>query len=315
MAYSHHHQHEHIHFDQAFLSSGKGIRAVKISFIGLIIIGLIQAVITYYSQSAALLADTFHNFVDAFSAIPLWVAFQFARRKPTSKFTYGYNRMEDLAGLLILLFIFGTAFSVGYDSIVKMRSNFAPSHLPWVMVGAVIGFLGNEWIARYRIRVGQEIRSEALVIDGQHARVDGFTSLAVLIGALGVYWGYPQADPIIGMIIAVLIFQVGWSGGRKMIIRLMDAIPPETVNEIHAEVAGVAGVLDVVEIKARQVGQQLRADLTIEVKGDISVFEGHEIAVRVQQALQKKFPHIISPGIHVDPQGHRGEEHHFHTHL
>ena len=310
----HEHPHDHFDSDPTYLSNKKGIRALKISFLGLIGTAVLQAIIYYYSKSVALLADTLHNFMDAFTALPLWMAFLLSQRKPNSKFTYGYNRLEDLVGLLITILIFGTAFFVVYDSITKLKSGFIPTHLNWVIAASIIGFLGNEWVARYRINVGKEINSAALVADGYHARADGYTSLGVLLGAVGVYLGYPLADPLVGFLISIAILKIGYTSGRQMITRLMDAISPDIVKGVHEEASKVQGVLDVLDIRARNSGRQLRVDLTIEVNQKITVLEGHEIAVRVQHALQKKFPQIVQPNIHVDPEGHRGEKHHFEKH-
>lgn len=308
--------HDHSHLssrdNHLLYTNQRGIQALKISFIGLIATAVFQAAIVFFSGSAALLADTLHNFMDAFTAVPLWVAFLMARRRPSRTFTYGYNRLEDLVGLLIVLLIFITAVWVGYDSIQKIQIGFVPKHLNWVIAAAVIGFVGNEVVARYRIKIGKEIKSAALVADGYHARADGFTSLGVLIGTIGVMRGYPIADPLIGLAIAVAIVHIGWTSGKELMTRLMDAITPEIIDQIQKITRGVDGVMNVADVRARMVGQQMRMDLTIEVDGNITVKAGHEIAVEVHHALNKAFPELVSPNIHVDPKGMRGEEHHFH---
>jgi cation diffusion facilitator family transporter len=144
----------------------------------------------------ALLADTIHNFGDAATAIPLAIAFWFARQKPSERFTFGYGRVEDLAGMAIVLTILASAIIAGYESIQRLLNPQDISYV-WVVIAAsIIGFLGNEAVAMFRIRVGREISSVALIADGYHARVDGWTSLAVLFGAIGVWLGYPLADPI-----------------------------------------------------------------------------------------------------------------------
>ena len=310
----HSHNHSHLEIDPNLLTHDKGVNALKISFIGLMATAVLQLVIYTFSHSAALLADTLHNFTDAFTAIPLWVAFALSRRRPTNKFTYGYSRLEDLVGFSITILIFVTAFVVAYDSLAKMKTGFVPTHLEWVIGASIIGFIGNEWVARYRIRIGKEIGSAALVADGQHARADGFTSLGVILGAVGVYMGYPIADPLIGLFIAVAILKIGYSSGKQMLGRLMDAISPEIVQGIREEASRVAGVLHVMDVRARHVGRELRVDLTIEVDHNITVLDGHEIAIKVQHGLQHRFPQIVSPNIHVDPEGHRGEKHHFEAH-
>jgi cation diffusion facilitator family transporter len=309
-----HRHHTHLPIDTALLASDKGVRALKNSLIILMGTACLQAVIVYFSHSAALLGDTLHNAVDAFTAVPLWVAFAYGRRKPTARFTYGFHRLEDIAGLFIIGLIFATAAIVGYESFVKFKSGSVPQHIPWVMAGAVIGFIGNEWVARLRIRVGREINSAALIADGQHARADGYTSLGVLIGAIGVLAGFPLADALTGFVLAALILKIGWDNGRELFHRLADAVSPDLVKAIRTEVLKVPGVLAVHDARARHSGHNLHLEITIEVDGNIRVFDGHEIAIRVQHDLQLKFPYLVSPTIHVDPQGHPGEAHHLAAH-
>jgi cation diffusion facilitator family transporter len=131
------------------------------------------------SGSVALLADTHHNFADALAAVPLWIAFAVSRRSATRRYTNGYGRVEDPAGLFIVIMIIQSALLAGYESI---RRFFAPqpiANLVLFLIAGVIGFAGNELVAVYRIRVGRRIGSAALVADGVHARAGRFTSLAV----------------------------------------------------------------------------------------------------------------------------------------
>ncbi|MDQ0939288.1 cation diffusion facilitator family transporter [Streptomyces sp. V1I1] len=134
------------------------------------------------SGSVALLGDTVHNAADALTALPLGVAFVLGRRAANRRFTYGYGRAEDLAGIVNVLTIAASAAFAAWTAIDRLLNPQEISYLPAVAAAAVIGFIGNEWVARYRIRVGHEIGSAALVADGLHARTDGFTSLAVLFG-------------------------------------------------------------------------------------------------------------------------------------
>jgi cation diffusion facilitator family transporter len=310
LAHSHHHPP-----DAAQLQAGeKGIWALKLSLLGLSATAIFQAVIVYFSGSAALLADTLHNVVDALSSIPLWIAFVLARRKPTDRLTYGYSRLEDIAGLLIVALIVATAFVVGYESYQKLAEGHVPQHLPWVIAGALIGYAGNEAVAQLRIRVGKQIGSAALVADGHHARSDAFTSLGVLVGTVGVYAGYPWVDPVVGMVFAVFILKIGWNSAKDIFSRLADVVEPGLVDSIREAARNVDGVMSVLDIRARYVGHSLRVEVTIEVNGELSVAAGHDIAIEVQRKLQHAFPLLVSPTIHVDPSGHQGEEHHFMEH-
>src|SRR5206468_6664694 len=217
-----HHDHTHGTIDPALLTTQRGIWAVKWSLIGLGATAIFQLVIVIFSGSVALLADTIHNIADAATAIPLWIAFSLARRQPSRRFTYGYGRVEDLAGVVIVLTILFSAVVAGYESINRFLHAQAVKYLWAVAVASIIGFAGNELVAIFRIRVGKQINSAALVADGYHARVDGLTSLAVLFSALGVSFGYPLADPLIGLLITALILPIVWESGKAVFTRLLD---------------------------------------------------------------------------------------------
>ncbi len=288
----------------------EGIRTLKISLIGLMITGVFQLFVVYISSSAALLADTIHNFADAMTAIPLWIAFSLSRRKPTRNLTYGYGRSEDIAGILILFVIIVSAVIAVYESILKFQSVDNISHIYWVMAAAVIGFIGNEIVAQYRIKTGEKIGSAALVADGKHSRIDGLTSLGVLVGAVGVSLGYPILDPIIGVVISLFIFGIVVETSKEIFKRLMDVVDPKLLDEVEKIVKHVNGVKSVHDVKARWVGHELRIDLSIAVPENLSVSEGHHIAVDAHNLLIKNIPHLSNITIHVDPDSLIGESKH-----
>ena len=230
---SEHAPHDHTHgtLDPALLTTEKGVWAVKWSLIGLLATASLQAVVVALTSSVALLADTIHNFGDAATALPLWIAFVMARKKPTKQFTYGYGRAEDVAGIAIIFAMLASAGLAAYESISRLLQPQEIHYLGIVAAASLIGFAGNEVVAMFRIRVGREIGSAALVADGYHARIDGFTSLGVLIGVVGVWLGYPQADAFVGLAITIAIFKIVWDSGKSLFTRLLDGIDPEVVDE------------------------------------------------------------------------------------
>jgi cation diffusion facilitator family transporter len=304
------HDHTHGAVDPTILTTARGIRAIKWSFAGLFITALFQVVIVRLTGSVALLADTIHNFGDAATAIPLWVAFTLARRRPSKRFTYGYGRVEDLAGVIIVGAILASAVVAGYESIQRFFHPQEVSHLWAVAAASVAGFAGNEAVAVFRIRVGREIGSAALIADGYHARVDGFTSLAVLFGALGVWLGYPLADPLVGLLITLAIFRIVWDSMKSVFARLLDGVDPGVIDEIR-EAAGHTPRLEAVsEARVRWLGHRLYAELNVTVDPKLTVAEGHEIAVAVEQRLLENLRFLSHATIHVDPVGASGEDHH-----
>ncbi len=289
--------------DRALESSAKGIRAVKISLVALLVTSGVQVVIVLITGSVALLADTIHNFSDALTAVPLWVAFVLGRRVPTRRFTYGYRRAEDLAGIFIVAMIALSAAVAAWQALDRLINPQPISNLGLLAIAGVIGFAGNELVALYRIRVGKEIGSAALVADGFHARTDGLTSLAVVVGAAGVWLGFPQADAIVGLLISVAILWVLKSAAGQVFARLMDAVDP-ALTEAVERAAEQPGVEAVSSVRIRWIGHQLEAEAHIVVDCDLSTARSHDIAETVRHGIFHSVPRISDVTVHVDPCSH-----------
>ena len=299
------HSHDHAaKLDDALEGSASGIRCIKVSLAALAATALAQLVIVVVSGSVALLADTIHNFTDALTAIPLWIAFAIGRRPATRRYSYGFERAEDLAGILIVVVIAASAGLAAFEAFRRLLDPQPLEHLGWVMAAAVVGSLGNEAVAWYRIRVGRRIGSAALVADGLHARTDGLTSLGVLVGAIGVALGFERADPIAGLAISVAILYVLWQAAGSVFRRLLDGTEESTVILLEGVAAGVSGVEHVTSAKARWTGHALNAELEIQVDPELSVEQGHEIAELVEHELLHQVPRLRGATVHVDPHGH-----------
>jgi cation diffusion facilitator family transporter len=291
-------------------TNARGVWALKVSLVGLGITALFQVVIVILSGSVGLLADGIHNVSDALTAIPLWIAFTLARRPATRRYTYGYGRAEDIAGVIIVLMIFLSSLVAAYESYQKLFHPEPLRYAWWVMAAAIVGFAGNEGVAIFRIRIGRQIGSAALVADGQHARVDGWTSLAVLLGAVGSLLGFPLADPIIGILITLVILFIVKDSAVTMWRRLMDAVEPQQVEAVECEARAIPGVSDVHEVRLRWIGHTLYTELHITVDEDLSTWESHQIAEQVRHALFDAQPKLATVMVHVDPCGHGGTDPH-----
>ncbi|MGV1005900.1 MAG: cation diffusion facilitator family transporter [Candidatus Nanopelagicales bacterium] len=299
------HSHDHADsVDDALESSAQGIRAVKISLLALGVTAIFQLVIVFLSGSVALAADTVHNFSDALTAIPLWIAFVLGRRAATKRYTYGLGRAEDLAGLFVLLMISLSAAIAGYQAIRRLIHPVVIDHLGWVAAAGVIGFIGNELVALYRIRVGRQIGSAALVADGLHARTDGFTSLAVVLGALGVWLGFPLADPIVGLLITVAILMVLRTAARDVFARLLDGVDPHLVEAAEEALAAEPGVVGVRHVRMRWIGHRLHADAELDIDPAITLSDAHHLAHHAEHTLTHAVPKLSSALIHAYPTGH-----------
>src|SRR5215472_3806006 len=265
--------------DAAMEASAEGIRALWISLAGLAVTAAIQAVVVALSGSVALLGDTLHNAADALTALPLAVAFIAGRRPANRRYTYGFGRAEDLAGVLIVAVIAASSALAAYEAVSRLAHPRPVSNLIAVAAAAVIGFTGNELVARYRIQVGRKIGSAALVADGLHARTDGFTSLAVLLGVAGVAVGWDWADPVVGLLITLAILAVLRQAAREIYRRLMDAVDPELVDRAEHVLRTTPGVLDIGEVRLRWIGHQLRAECEVVVDANATAVQAHQVAV------------------------------------
>jgi cation diffusion facilitator family transporter len=296
--------------DRQLETSREGLRALWLSLVILSVTALGQAVVVVWSGSVALLGDTLHNVADALTAIPLALAFLIGRRAPTRRYTYGFGRAEDVAGIIIVGFIAASAVVAGWAAIDRLLHPAEVDVLGAVAGAAVFGFLGNETVARLRIRVGRRIGSAALVADGLHARTDGFTSLAVLLGAGGVAVGWRWADPVVGLAITAAILVVLRDAGREIYRRLMDAVDPAIVDAVEAQLRQTGGVRSIGSVRLRWIGHTLRAECEIVVDPNLSVIDAHRITVEAEHRLMHAVPRLAAAVVHVDPAPDDGTDHH-----
>lgn len=290
--------------DDALQSSAAGIRAVKISLVVLGVTAIAQIVVVVFSGSVALAADTIHNFSDALTAAPLWIAFALGTKAATRRYTYGFGRAEDLAGLFVVAVIALSAIVAGYQAVVRLTHPEPIDRVGWVALAGVIGFLGNECVALYRIRIGHRVGSAALVADGLHARTDGFTSLAVLFSAGGVALGFPLADPIVGLVITVAILAVLRTAVRDVFRRLLDGVDPAMVDAAEQTLAAQPGVQAVRSVRMRWIGHRLHADAELDVDPTVNLAQAHRIAHEAEHELSHAVPKLSTALIHAYPAEH-----------
>jgi cation diffusion facilitator family transporter len=284
--------------------------ALKVSLGVLAATALIQAVVVAVSGSVALLSDTIHNLADALTALPLGLAFWLARRPPNNRYTYGYGRSEDLAGVFIIAVIAVSCGTAAWEAVSRLAHPRPIHQISWVIVAGLVGFAGNELVAFYRVRVGRRIGSAALVADGLHARTDGLTSLAVVVSAIGVALGWQLADPVAGLIITVAILAVLRDAARDIYRRLMDAVDPDLVPEVRRVLTDVKGIEGVERIRIRWVGHQLRAEAEVISDCELTIAEGHDIAEEAHHRLLHEVSRLGAATIHTSPCTHDGRDHH-----
>lgn len=296
--------------DGALLTSRRGMRTLAISFVVLVLTALLQAGAAALSGSVALLGDTLHNAADALTALPLAIAFTVGRRPATRRYTYGFGRAEDLAGVAVVITIAASSVAAAVAAVIRLLHPQTPSALALVAIAGVVGFAGNEAVAQYRIRVGRAIGSAALVADGMHARTDGFTSLAVVLGAGGVALGFPLADPIAGLLITLAILVVLCSAAREVYRRLMDAVDPEVLDRVETALRATPGVLGLGSVRLRWIGHELRAEAEIVVDQTLSMVAAHAVAEEAHHRLLHDVPRLGAAIVHADPMTEPEVDHH-----
>ena len=287
--FTHDHSHADLAGDTAFVDNQLAIRTVWIALVALGLTTALQIVIYVASGSVALLADTVHNLGDALNSVPLLIAFYFARRLANSRYTYGYGRLEDIAGIFIVISIGFSAAYILYESIQRLLNPRELENLEWIALAALVGFVGNELVALMQIRVGRRIGSDAMIADGQHARIDGLTSLAVLIAVVGTLIGLPILDPIVGIVIAFAIVGITWNAIKAVWYRLMDAVDPHLVEHVEAHVRGIEGVDEIEMLRLRWVGHRMYGVLKLRLAPGTSMEQSQAIV----EAAQHEAGHVI----------------------
>ena len=303
------HGHEHGKVDADLYGNREGLRAVQISTAGMLLVSAIQFAIAWIGGSAGLFADALHNFGDVFTTIALWIAFVISNRAANQRYTYGYYRAEDLAGIFIVLIIIASATASAVESMQKLMSGSIPTQIYLSMAAALVGVAGNELLAQYKISVGKRIHSVSLIADGQHSRIDGLTSLAAFIGLVGVKLGFPKADPIAGIVITLVIVTVVFSTSRSVLQRLLDAVDPHVIPSIITIASAVPGVEQVTDVRARWVGHTLHVVMNIEVDAELTLLKAHAIAEEVRHQLFHEVKGISEVLIHTDPSSASGNHH------
>jgi cation diffusion facilitator family transporter len=298
--HGHQHQEHDLTGDSAF-ATREGIRTVWIALGALALTTVLQIVIVVLSGSVALLADTVHNFGDMLNSIPLLVAFYLSRRVATRQYTYGFGCAEDVAGVVIVLSILFSAGYIFWESFGKLLDPEPIQPLPWVAAAAVIGFLGNEAVALFQIRTGNRIGSASLVADGLHARIDGLTSLVVLVAVAGSALGFPIVDPIVGILIGVAILFIARDATMRVWHRLMDAVDPNVVDQIEQYASEVAGVHDVVSVRVRWVGHRIHSEIALVLSGNPSIADGQRIVSMVKKLLFDNVRHLQHVTAEITP--------------
>ncbi|MDQ6846452.1 MAG: cation diffusion facilitator family transporter [Candidatus Dormibacteraeota bacterium] len=263
-------------------------RAVGVSALGLALTGGIELALAIFTGSVALLGDALHNLSDVSTSAVVFLGFRISKRKPTAGYPYGYERAEDLAGLGVALVIWGSAVFAGVESYFKLVGNATTTHLGIGMAGAVLGIVGNQVVARYKLVVGRRIQSATLVADARHSWLDALSSLGALVGLGLVALGYRWGDPIAGFAVTLFILHVGYEVTGEILHHLMDGVDADEVEAARRAASAVTN--EDASVRGRWMGRSLLLEVEVTVPADVPVGAAETIDRQVQAAIFEAVP-------------------------
>jgi cation diffusion facilitator family transporter len=268
-------------------------RAVGVSAVGLALTGVVELVIALFTGSVGLLSDALHNLSDVSTSAVVFLGFQFSRRVASERYPYGWDRAEDLAGLGVALVIWASAVFAGVESVHKLLSNQGTSHVGAGIATALVGILGNQVVARYKLRVGRRIQSATLISDAKHSWLDALSSAGALAGLVGVALGQRWADPVAGLVVTLFICHVGYEVTADVVRRLLDGVDDGVLVTAEHAATTVNGVGHA-HARARWTGRTLRVEVEGWVNSDLTVASADRLGVEVAQAVHDAVPEARS---------------------
>ncbi|HYK26494.1 MAG TPA: cation diffusion facilitator family transporter [Streptosporangiaceae bacterium] len=264
-------------------------RAVAVSAIGLAATGVAELLLALLTNSVGLLGDAIHNLSDVSTSAVVFLGFRLSRRPPSERYPYGLERAEDLAGVGIALVIWASAAFAGYESIRKLVDHGTTAHVGAGIAGAVLGIVGNQVVARYKLVVGRRINSATLVADARHSWLDALSSAGALAGLVAVALGQSWGDPVAGLAVTLFICHVGYEVTADVIRRLADGIDPAVIVQAEQAAGSVRGVLHA-HARARWTGRTLRVEIEGWVDPDLTTCQADSLGRQVAIALAGALP-------------------------
>jgi cation diffusion facilitator family transporter len=268
-------------------------RAVGFSAVGLAITGVVELVIALFTGSVGLLSDALHNLSDVSTSAVVFLGFRLSRRVATPRYPYGWERAEDLAGLGVALVVWASAVFAGVESVHKLLSDQGTGHVGAGIAAAAVGIIGNQVVARYKLRVGRRIQSATLISDAKHSWLDALSSAGALAGLIGVAFGQRWADPVAGLVVTLFICHVGYEVTTDTARRLLDGVDDDvviTAERIAAELDGIRHA----HAQARWTGRTLRIEIEGWVDPDLSVAQADQLGIQLAQQVHDGMPQARS---------------------
>lgn len=267
-----------------------------------ICLSIAQILIGLFSKSQGLVADGIHSLSDLVADFIVLIANHFSHKDADEDHPFGHYRFENAASLILGLILLGVGIGMSISAIHKiMHHEDIPQVHSVAIYVALSALVAKELLFRYMLRVAKRVKSSMLVANAWHARSDAASSLVVMIGIAGNLMGYPILDPIAALLVGCIIIKMGYEFGWEALSDLMDRAADESeVQAIRSTFLNCTSVKGVHNIRTRKMGDMIIIDAHIEVKGDLSVREGHDIAVNVRNQIMKKH-RVIDVITHIDP--------------
>lgn len=288
-----------------------GKQAALVGIIGNIFLTVFNIAIGIMSGSYALISEGAHTTSDITTSIIAYIGFKVGSKPADKDHPLGHGRAEAIAGLIIVIFLALVAYEILSGAIHKLFFGgdiTAPSLLAAIM--AIIGIITNLCMSQYIINLGKKINSPAIVADGNHQRVDIFSSVAILIGVLVARAGFPHLDPVIGLFIGLMVLKTAFSVGKENINNIMGTLPSEELIKKIEEVAdSVEHVYGVHDIRVNYLGSYATVTLHVELKPDLSLIESHKIVHQVQNKIIENINVIHGVTAHACPYGAEYDHH------
>ena len=268
-------------------------RAVGLSAIGLALTGLAELLLALLTGSVGLLGDAIHNLSDVSTSAVVFLGFRLSRRPPTQRYTYGLERAEDLAGIGIALVVWASAAVAGLESVRKLLEHGRTAHVGVGIAGAALGIVGNQVVARYKLRTGRRIHSATLIADARHSWLDALSSAGALAGLVAVALGQSWGDPVAGLAVTAFIGHVGYEVSADVLRRLADGIDPDVIDRAEAAAGSVPGVVHA-HARARWTGRSLRIEIEGWVDPGLAVRDADTLGGHVADQLSRQLPEADS---------------------
>ena len=282
-----------------------GKKAATVGIVGNIFLTVFNLVVGFYSGSYALISEGAHTISDITTSVISYAGFVVGSKPADREHPLGHGRAEAVAGLIIVVFLSIVGFEIFSGAIEKIFFG-APITTPSYLAAgmAFVGIIVNFAMSQYIINLGRQIKSPAIVADGQHQRVDIISSISILVGVVVANMGYPKLDPIIGLIISLMIFKTAFEVAKDNLDNIMGKIPSEElVEQIKKAALSVDNVCGAHDIRINYFGSYATVTMHIEVPQDLNIVEAHEISHEVQDEVISDIDIIHGVTVHTCPVG------------